>query len=64
MAKLLKKNLISFFKDLVANWLEDFFIFAGVLIVLFTTYQEFGYTAGNYALGCVLLVCGLLIAKK
>lgn len=64
MAKALKENIGIFFKSFLAKWLEDFFIFVGVVVILFTTYQEFGCTIGNYSLGLVLLVFGFLIAKK
>ena len=64
MAKVLKESLTKFFKNLVTDWLEDLFILLGVLIILITTYREFGYMVGNYSLGIVLLVCGLLFAKK
>jgi hypothetical protein len=64
MAKLLKKNIGEFLKSLLTNWLEDFLIFAGVSIILLTTYQIFGLDIGNYSLGLILLIFGLVIAKK
>jgi hypothetical protein len=64
MAKMLRKNIKSFFKNLLTKWLEDFFIFIGIGLILITTYQKFGDTIGNYLLGLILLLLGLLLAKK
>lgn len=64
MAKLIKKNLGKFFKVFLTDWLEDFFVFVGILLLVITTYIAFGSTAGNYVLGGVFLTLGLLIAKK
>lgn len=64
LAKLLKKNIGYFLKYLFTNWLEDFLIFVGVAIALITTYQKFGIDVGNYLLGFVLVIFGLVIAKK
>lgn len=64
MAKLLKLNIGKFFKSLLSNWLEDFLIFVGVAIALITTYEHFGTVIGNYSLGFVLVLFGLVIAKK
>lgn len=64
LAKLLKKNIGVFFKSLLTNWLEDFLIFIGVFIVILTTYQKFGIEIGNYLLGFILVIFGLVIAKK
>lgn len=64
MTKLLKENLSIFFKSFLTKWLEDFFILMGLGVILFTTYNEFGYMIGNYSLGFVFLVFGFLIAKR
>jgi len=64
MAKVLKENFGIFFKVFITKWLEDFFIFLGIVIALFTTYNAFGYVIGNYSLGFVFLIFGILIAKR
>jgi hypothetical protein len=64
MAKQLKNLMKKFFINLLTKWLEDFFILAGISVILWTTYREFGFTVGNYSLGFVFLVFGFLIAKK
>lgn len=64
MAKKLKKLILVFLISLVTKWLEDIFIFTGLTLLIVTTYMEFGLTLGSYALGVVLLVLGLLLAKK
>jgi hypothetical protein len=64
LAKLLKRNIAALLKSLLTTWLEDFFIFLGITIVLFTTYQMFGVNIGNYSLGFVLVVMGFVLAKK
>jgi len=58
------KKLKSIIVNLLTRWLEDLFIVAGVSVVVATTYINFGQMVGNYLLGAVLLVFGLLIAKK
>lgn len=64
MAKLLKKSITALLKSLLTTWLEDLFIFLGISIVLFTTYQMFGVNIGNYSLGFILVVLGFVLAKK
>lgn len=64
MAKTIKENLIAFFKVFLAKWLEDFLILSGVVIILATTYKEFGATIGHYTLGGILVFFGLMFAKK
>lgn len=64
MAKLLKEKLSTIINFLFKKALEDVFIFLGVALVLFTTYNTFGLTAGNYSLSAFLLLFGLIIAKK
>lgn len=64
MAKALKETLSTFFTALITKWLEDLLILLGILFILVTTYKEFGYTTGNYALGTVFLILGFLVAKK
>lgn len=64
MVKVLKEQLAMFLKSFIKNWLEDFFLLVGVIVILTTTYNEFGFSIGNYALGIVLLILGFLIAKK
>jgi hypothetical protein len=64
MAKKLKKIISNFFKNLLTKWLEDFFIFIGITVLMATTYEKFGMIIGNYSLGFIFLVFGFLIAKK
>jgi hypothetical protein len=64
MAKILKNKIGAFLKSLVTKWLEDIFIFLGIILILITTYNRFGEVIGNYSLGFVLLVLGLVFAKK
>lgn len=64
MAKVLKEHLGVFIKSFFTNWLEDFCLLVGVIVILTTTYNEFGVTIGNYTLGIVLLILGFLVAKK
>lgn len=58
------KRIKIFFAYLVANLLEDLFIIAGISVVVATTYINFGGMVGSYLLGGVLLVFGILIAKR
>jgi len=60
VAIFLKKRAKAFFQ----NWLEDFFVLSGIVLILFTTYQKFGCVIGNYLLGFILLAVGFLIAKR
>lgn len=64
MSKAIRENLIAFFKIFLAKWLEDFFILLGVAVILWTTYEKFGVTVGNYTLGGILVFFGLVFAKK
>jgi hypothetical protein len=64
MAKRLRNILIAFFQNLLTKWLEDFFIFAGIAVIIGTTYKAFGSVVGNYSLGVIFLTIGFLIAKK
>lgn len=58
------KKIKIFIILLLTKWLEDLFILAGTSVIVATTYINFGQTVGNYLLGAILLVFGLLIAKK
>lgn len=60
----LAKGIIKFFRNLLTQWLEDFFIISGILVALITTYYTFGMIIGNYALAFILIIFGLLIAKR
>ena len=60
----MSKKIKSIIVNLLTRWLEDLFIVAGVSVVVATTYINFGQMVGDYLLGAVLLVFGLLIAKK
>jgi len=58
------KKLKSIIVNLLAKWLEDLFIIAGISVIVATTYINFGSMVGSYLLGGVLLLIGLLIAKR
>lgn len=48
---------------LLGQFLEDFFIFAGLFLLVFTTYS-LDTTLGNYFLGLVLVIIGVFLAKR
>lgn len=48
---------------LLGEILEDFFIFAGLLLLVITTYS-LNVIAGNYFLGLILVVLGVFLAKR
>lgn len=58
------KKLKSMIIILLTKWLEDLFILAGTSVIVATTYINFGEMVGNYLLGAILLVFGILIAKR
>ena len=68
MAKAIKKFFILFFTAFFTQWLEDFFIFTGAVIIIVNTYLitivEGNILAGNYLLGFVLIITGVVIAKR
>lgn len=68
MAKVIKSFVVMFFTGFFTNWLEDFFILAGIGIIVFNTYlitiAEVNVLAGNYTLGVVLIIIGLVLAKR
>jgi uncharacterized membrane protein YobD (UPF0266 family) len=64
MAKALKSFVAKMLKSLLTEWLEDFLILIGVVIILYNTYHHFGETAGNYLLGAIFLLFGFAFAKR
>ncbi|AYV67092.1 hypothetical protein C2I06_09505 [Niallia circulans] len=68
MAKGFRKILIAFIMSFFTQWLEDFFILTGAVIVIVNTYLisivEGNILAGNYLLGFVLIITGVAIAKR
>lgn len=68
MAKVIKNFIIAFATGFFTNWLEDFLILTGIGIIIFTTYLikavEINILAGNYLLGFVLILIGILLAKR
>ena len=58
------KKIKSIIVNLLAKWLEDLFIIAGISVIVATTYINFGSMVGSYLLGGVLIVFGILIAKR
>jgi len=63
MAQLIKEFLISLYTVFVNDLLADFLILAGITLIVFTTYK-INIIAGNYLLGAILLLIGILIAKS
>jgi len=67
MAKIIRSFIIAFFLGFL-TWAEDLLIFIGLGFMVVTTYfiteLEINILAGNYLLGFILLVMGLLLAKK
>lgn len=64
MAKVLKSFITKILKSLLTEWLEDFLILIGVVIVLYNTYRHFGNVIGNYVLGAIFLLFGFAFAKR
>jgi hypothetical protein len=68
VAKAIKKFFILFFTVFFTQWLEDLFIFTGAVIIIVNTYLitivEGNILAGNYLLGFVLIITGVVIAKR
>lgn len=64
MAKQLKEKISNLFIFLFNQALEDIFILSGVAVILYTTYNAFGITIGNYLLSLFLLIFGILFARK
>lgn len=68
MAKAIKNFIILFFTAFFTKWLEDFFIFAGLGLLIINTYLftkvEINILVGNYLLGVVLLLTGIIIARR
>lgn len=68
MAKGIKNFIISFFTAFFTKWLEDFFIFTGLTLMVINTYLitvvSLNVLAGNYLLGVVLIITGVAIAKR
>lgn len=62
MVKTLQQFLLSFLKILLNN-VEDLFFLAGLVVIIGTTYH-YNPVIGNYLLGGILLLIGLLIAKR
>jgi len=63
IAQALKQFILSFFKSFFTNWLEDFFILVGVVILIGTTYSV-STLIGNYVLGATIFLLGLILAKS
>lgn len=63
MAQLIKEFLISLYTVFVNDLLADFLILVGISWIVFTTYK-INIIAGNYLLGAILLLIGILIAKS
>ena len=68
MAKVIKNFIIAFVTGFFTNWLEDFLILMGIGIIIFNTYLitvvDVNILAGNYLLGAVLILIGVILAKR
>ncbi|NIK10916.1 hypothetical protein [Alkalibacillus almallahensis] len=68
MAQAIREFIISFFKAFFTKWVEDFLIFVGLGIFVVNTYLitvvEINMLIGNYLLGLILLLIGLVLAKR
>lgn len=50
-------------KQLISLYLEDVFIFAGLIIFILTTYN-INTIVANYLLGAIFIFIGLILSKK
>lgn len=68
MAKALKGFIIAFFTSFFTKWVEDFFIFAGIVVLVVNTYLlatlDWAIIAGNYTLAVVLLIIGIVASRS
>lgn len=68
MAKAIKKFIIAFITGFFTVWLEDFLILAGLTLVIVSTYLisvvDINILAGNYVLGAVLMLIGIILVKR
>lgn len=68
MAKAFRNFILSFFTVFFTKWLEDFFILAGLFMVVVTTYLftfiKINILVGNYLVGAILILAGIAIARK
>jgi len=68
MAKVIKNFIIAFVTGFFTNWLEDFLILTGIGTIIFNTYLitivDANILAGNYLLGAVLILIGVVLAKR
>jgi len=68
LAGKLRDMLILFFQSFFSRWLEDFLIFAGLLVAVVNTYLitvvGINILLGNYLLAIILLLTGIAVAKR
>lgn len=57
------KSILKFFNFFLGNLLEDFLILLGLLAIIYTTFI-LNVIAGMYLTGGILLILGVLLAKK
>lgn len=50
-------------RQLLSLYLEDIFIFIGLIIVIFITYK-INVLAASYLLGAIFIISGLIISKS
>lgn len=49
--------------QLISSYIEDIFIFIGLLILIITTYKV-NVVAGSYLLALIFILIGILISKR
>lgn len=49
--------------QLISSYIEDIFIFIGLLILIMTTYK-LNVVAGSYLLSVIFILIGILISKR
>lgn len=68
MAKAIKNFISAFFLAFFTKWMEDAFILSGIGLAVVNTYListvQASTLAGNYTLAAVLILFGLVIAKR
>lgn len=57
------KQILFIFRIFLGKFLEDFLILLGLFFIIFTTFKV-NSVAGMYSTGAVLLILGVLLAKR
>lgn len=68
IAKAIRDFFIAFFTTFFSKWLEDVFILAGIGLIVVNTYLitvvETNVLSGNYLSGIILVLIGVVLARK